>query len=590
MEENDEFIFQLNTKVCTVCEIRKSSDKFYDGKRKCKECISKLRKESNKKISEKINSCGSNNIDKKYVNTEDIDEEEHKRITEYLIYLKENINSVPKLKDVTTLLFFIDSLTEIRFTDLSAWINIGKCIYNYCNYNTEGLSIWLNYGEKYNIFNLNIITKQQCIDLYKIFEHLPTITIRTIIYYVKIDSPKFYDNFYRHYFGTVGSSYLIEMNESNIATEIYKCYSTDYYYCRTENKLYYFDYNTHILNLDTAKTHLQENIQNVYRYYIKKFQQAYEKDIKTKNDINENFAKMYENIYKKLSTCSSLNNIIKLILPKFYYENLNKILDKNMNILAIKNEVIEIVPMLNKIIIRKAIPEDFITKYIKIKYNKDLSYNHPHVIKLLKYFDQLFPNKYLKNYIIKFCCACMIGKNVLKKFFILSGNTHGGKSMFIKLLKLTFGDYLQNVLRSILNKSLSTNSNGPNPELLPLIGAHIAVVSEVDSSAVLDTDKIKSLSGGDFFFARGCCKDGGENVLTPYFLMICNKIPTLSSIDDAISDRIQIIPFVAKYLPNVEDDPDNNIYKRDPSFEEYKLPYLAEALLWLIVDTYPKYI
>jgi phage/plasmid-associated DNA primase len=103
---------------------------------------------------------------------------------------------------------------------------------------------------------------------------------------------------------------------------------------------------------------------------------------------------------------------------------------------------------------------------------------------------------------------------------------------------------------------------------------------------------IKRITGGDSFFARGCNQDGGSLELTFKTIMVCNRIPDVANVDQALINRFVIMPFLGVWTDTAPEKEEDQFkmrkFKIDPFFEA-KIPELARGLLWIMVDYYKFY-
>src|SRR5690606_13715931 len=96
------------------------------------------------------------------------------------------------------------------------------------------------------------------------------------------------------------------------------------------------------------------------------------------------------------------------------------------------------------------------------------------------------------------------------------------------------------------------------------------------------------LSGNDTFYARSLYRSGRE--ITPMFklLVVCNKQPKLPHIDQATINRICVIPYESTfsdvYPETYEEQLKQRIFPKIGNFIRDKIPELAEAFLWVLLE------
>ena len=570
--------YNNNSKICNSCNLDLPLNKYIARRSICSNCYNEQRRHERSEKAKKIAAVVSKPISE-FVKlcTDDDDNEYFDSIS---IFLK-NLETIPDSeKDITIFLFLLDNILESRVKDLSSWIHIGKVFYNICIGNEIGLKYWIDYSNKYNmdISNCNL--------LYKSFSTKIPITIKTIFYFLKLDNILFFNIFRKIYISQ--SIFNCEcLTHDVIGLALYNLLFLDYFYCGKTNTWYH--YKNNILEKDIKNNYFKQSVTDkfipAFTLIIDHIRNTNEMEEKEKNTHIFN----YQRVIKKMQSNDFLSQCIVIAAKYFRTENLNLYLNSNNCLISVNNCVIETIQELNITIPRHSIQEDYITYKSNAKYDKNMSEDDPNMQILLKWLHQLFPDEDLYEYVIKLCSAFLVGKNVIKKFIIFSGKSNGGKSSFCKLLEKTFGMYYTTVSSSFLDKNINSNSSGPSPELMKLKNMHITVVPEADNSSTLSTNKIKKFTGGDTFTARNCYSDGEILFLTTFFILCCNTIPSLDEIDDAITNRLQIVPFISVYKEGVEDDYINRIFKRNNNFDTDILPNLITPFLSLLVKYYPKF-
>ena len=83
----------------------------------------------------------------------------------------------------------------------------------------------------------------------------------------------------------------------------------------------------------------------------------------------------------------------------------------------------------------------------------------------------------------------------------------GSKSVFQKMLRKMFGDYYKDMPADFYSAH-QRGTSGPNPELAQVLGARLVFSAEPDDDAAFKGARIKKLTGGDSFYARGCNENG----------------------------------------------------------------------------------
>ncbi len=135
------------------------------------------------------------------------------------------------------------------------------------------------------------------------------------------------------------------------------------------------------------------------------------------------------------------------------------------------------------------------------------------------------------------------------------GESHSGKSMFLRLLRATGGSYAGGLDPQSL-KSDPHGGDRARGDLLDLVGKRIVVMPEVGDGAVFDGALFKSMfSGGDTKIFRGLYQKHGRELQFTHMLWSCgNKPYGVSAEDDAAYERTCFVRFAHPLPPGQRDD------------------------------------
>jgi P4 family phage/plasmid primase-like protien len=201
---------------------------------------------------------------------------------------------------------------------------------------------------------------------------------------------------------------------------------------------------------------------------------------------------------------------------------------------------------------------------------------------------KVFPDKEVYNFFMDTTSEVFLGGNDRKLVLFWSGRGNNGKSVIQKFVERILGPYSIKFPTSLITGK-RTQSSACTPELVRAgNGVRWAVVQEPDEREYINIGQLKELSGNDEFYARGLHRDGGE--INPMFklLVVCNKQPRLPHIDQAIINRICVIPYESTFADDAPDTLEEQLrVKRFPKAGNYirdKVPELAQAFLWVLLD------
>jgi putative DNA primase/helicase len=204
----------------------------------------------------------------------------------------------------------------------------------------------------------------------------------------------------------------------------------------------------------------------------------------------------------------------------------------------------------------------------------------------MKFLEDVLPIKEDLTYFMTYLSIGLVG-NLLELFNILTGKGRNGKSKLIELIKLTFGEYFAAVESQIFTRE-RPNANSPNPGLLNLMKKRIVIASEPEKNSKLNSGFIKFITGRDTTTLRNCHQNDmiefTGNFLT---FLICNDIPEVDEIDNALGRRLRSINFPSEFVDNP--DPEKQYQKKINETINMKFKDWTGDFMLLLIDHYKKY-
>ena len=208
---------------------------------------------------------------------------------------------------------------------------------------------------------------------------------------------------------------------------------------------------------------------------------------------------------------------------------------------------------------------------------------------------QIFPDDQILQYMLCFLGSCLSG-NVYEELIHfwtgLSNKQTGsnGKSTFVSLLLLTFGDYSECGHSSIIT-SRRENSSNTNSALMSLKGKRLVTFQEIDNENSINMPVIKALTGNDQITGRQLYKQ--QETFTPQWkLVVCaNKLPPVSSDDGGTQRRLRNIPFESKFVADVNEakwQGMSNIFQVDYNLKQ-KLSRYRMPLMHRLIEGFNQY-
>ena len=190
--------------------------------------------------------------------------------------------------------------------------------------------------------------------------------------------------------------------------------------------------------------------------------------------------------------------------------------------------------------------ENLITKIVPVEYNPDAK--SPLWEKFLK---EIFDgNEELIEFIQRAAGYSLTGDTSERCLFILHGRGKNGKSTFLETLQAIVGDYgLRTPTETLLVKR---GGSIPN-DIARLRGARFVSAAESDEGRRLAEARIKDLTGNDTISARFLHAEYFDFRPECKIWFATNHRPTIKGTDQAIWDRIRLVPFNVR-IPDEKQD------------------------------------
>jgi putative DNA primase/helicase len=214
--------------------------------------------------------------------------------------------------------------------------------------------------------------------------------------------------------------------------------------------------------------------------------------------------------------------------------------------------------------LRKHKRENMITKLAPVTYDPEASAR-----RFERFLRKVLVDDEMVGFVRRFAGYSLTGSTRERVFAILWGSGKNGKSTLIELLRDALGDYARNTdVETILRKRYS----GVNNDVAALKGARFVSAAEVEQGRALAESKVKNLTGSDTVTARFLFAEPFD--FRPEFKLwlSTNNKPMVYGQDDAIWDRIRLIPFTQRFEGE----------KADPKLPDALRAELAGVLAWLV--------
>lgn len=209
--------------------------------------------------------------------------------------------------------------------------------------------------------------------------------------------------------------------------------------------------------------------------------------------------------------------------------------------------------------------QDYLTKIIPHRYDAAATCDG-----WRKFLDRIFAdNKRLISFVQRAGGYSLTGDCGERVLFLLHGTGANGKTVLVEVMRGVLGDYSMRTPAQTL--MMKRGDSIPN-DVARLRGARFVTASETDDNRRFAEALIKDLTGGDTIAARFMRREWFEFQPEFKLWLATNHKPIVRGTDDAVWDRIPLIPFTVS-IPRAERDKD------------LKGKLLAEAegiLAWLV--------
>lgn len=410
------------------------------------------------------------------------------------------------------------------------------------------------------------------------------LTINTIFYYAQYDGKeKFKEWYYRtHLYKALYKAYN-EPYDANIARAFKIAFPWQFVCVSHKNSSWYYFSNKHCAGIWYEMDNDVDLINKISGEFFELFNSFKEQE---EAMANKNGAKKFETKYEKLSkillSTGSKRSIISELKSIYHNKEFLEFLDCDGNMTATTNMVIDI--RNDRVYKRDGRPEDYISFSTGIPYCEN-----PNGMNDLKtYLKQLFVDKGIRKYVKLMLASLLTSGNKDKIFPIFTGEGNNSKSVFVSIIEKALGKYSGKIPTSLLTGK-RTQSSAATPELNNVIKCRVVVAQEPSKEESLNIGLIKELTGNDTLYTRKLFQSGEVSKVNSLLILVCNRIPKIPDNQEAIWERIRVVPFKSKWVSEDKDvDEEQRRFKKDKYFET-KTKRLSICLFKVMVDKYPQY-
>ena len=162
----------------------------------------------------------------------------------------------------------------------------------------------------------------------------------------------------------------------------------------------------------------------------------------------------------------------------------------------------------------------------------------------------------LVDFILRTLGAACIGANADQLIHFWTGGGSNGKSTLLGAASAALGDYAVGASKSLLS---NTGMEDHPTHLAAVIGPgasgpRLITAAEPDHTIPWSEDMLKALTGNDKLSARRMRQDYSEGFCVGEVVVAVNTLPELREINYAITRRIKVTPFDARFVDGVNRD------------------------------------
>ena len=241
--------------------------------------------------------------------------------------------------------------------------------------------------------------------------------------------------------------------------------------------------------------------------------------------------------------------------------------------------------------LRPGIPQDMVSKGPTYTWH---DHTAEQVVEIERILTTIFPDSTLREFFLQVGASLLRKRNRYKHFYVLSGNTNGGKSFLMSIFKQAFGSLFTQMPVTAITCRESDPSNHSD-YLYRTAGCNVAVMHEPDSTTQrILPDRVKALtSDSDEVSCRPIFGQAMTMSIPWKLFLLCNTIPPLANVDAATVERLQVIPFLSTFssagVPTTEVEQfAARLFVANRNYNVDKVEELGRQLMGVLFATYQR--
>lgn len=267
-------------------------------------------------------------------------------------------------------------------------------------------------------------------------------------------------------------------------------------------------------------------------------------------------------------------HFIKDVIMHLYLNRFHDKLDDYRGVL-LNNIVFDI----NAGVLRMGVPNDYISL------NTYISPSIQYVNEVECILKDIFPTPDVYNYVLRFLGSLLIPRNKDKLFMVWSGTGDNGKSILMRLIELALGEYSVKLPTSTITGK-RVGSSSATPDMALIERKLVAFLQEPSNTERINIGIVKELTGNDTIYVRGLYEKGRNMSVLAKMIYIVNSTDHLATIEQAIWNRIVVVPFNTTFV----DNPNYPHEKKKNKLLLNQLRLYAPSLLYIMVNEAKEYL
>jgi len=238
-------------------------------------------------------------------------------------------------------------------------------------------------------------------------------------------------------------------------------------------------------------------------------------------------------------------------------------------------------------------PNDFCLKSTNYNYYNE---NQTKISEVYQFLREIFVEEDLIDYVLKVIASSLTIGNKLRSILFFIGSGRNGKTTFTNMLRLALGDYAATPNVSLfLGKS--TSADKPSPHMVDLNNCRISICEEPDARCINITGDAKAITGNvGHIKTRSLYKDLQTVYVDLLPIINTNDKLTISNLDNALIDRILVIPFTQRFvnkmnisiLSSTQNINNSSVKHANTMWQGSRVQGCAEALIHILIQNYQK--